>query len=872
MRERDLHSFSIRIIFLSAILIMVSWGIMAQNPPQTLNDSILYYIQQAESSWHKDIQKASESAEKAYFLSKKTNSPYLITEAIAQYGISFYSNSEYDSAEIYYDSAYQIALKHNLYSSIYLTLKSAALGKKSYYFKIIELVDTQYPLLMEGDSNKVNLLLSQLSATLEIGRSQKADSIIKIIERDFSGKTSDSHALKILNLKGKYYSQTADYTKSDSIIKYLIPFYQSSGDLMDEGKAYLILAENAMSISNYDESMQYLIMARKLYERLSYQFGIATTKMMTGSLYSYLSDYNEAFTYLFEALEYFEENENLNEIQKIYYELGWILHLENLNDRARNYLSKSIKISRQIKNYISLGDTHNAFGSLYLNMKQNDSALIHFDRAIHYFSKTGNMKSLAASKFNKAIVLEKKGQNQNALVLYRETYQVDKKLGNTLGKTEGEYALGEFFRKNNIQDSAHFYLEMGEKNAETLSDKSLLLKIYKSQAAFYTQTNNYPQANSYLQKAMNLQDELFIKEKELQLAALETSYDLKNKEKELDLLTLQMDNNAKTIALNNKKIQSQNNLLIGLSIGILLLLLLSYIIYRYLQVKTRNNEKLKKLNKEIQEKQEEILTQSEELQASNQFINEMNALLEKKVIERTTALQRAHTELDKFFYRASHDFRGPLTTMMGLVEVSRLTTTDPSVASIFDNVDVTAKKLDKMVRKLQSVSFLSDYQELPDPDPIHLDEFLKFTVEKFTTEHIHKKLKFKVKNSAPKQICFYTTFLEICLHNLIENSITFNYNETIVINIDLWLEKEHLHLTVSDNGHGIPAELQENIFEMFEKSSHISKGNGLGLYLVKKVVNKLNGYIRLESSDKEGSIFHLEFPLFDKPASDKPTS
>jgi signal transduction histidine kinase len=68
-------------------------------------------------------------------------------------------------------------------------------------------------------------------------------------------------------------------------------------------------------------------------------------------------------------------------------------------------------------------------------------------------------------------------------------------------------------------------------------------------------------------------------------------------------------------------------------------------------------------------------------------------------------------------------------------------------------------------------------------------------------------------------------------------------------------------IVIEDNGQGIAAEYQERVFDMYFRGSERSKGNGLGLYIVKKAVEKLNGTIRLETSFGAGSVFTIILPL-----------
>ncbi len=851
------------VIFLSKVFITCTINVISTQSsqaqqPKILEDSIRYYLNLSAENWHNDIELSTKIAKLNYHLSKNTDNPALKAAATAQYGVAFYSNADYDSALYYYNDAIKISIENNLSFTPYLIYKLAVLGKKSEYLNIINVID-QFDI--QEDSLKVDLLISQITASLEIGFTKKADSALQVLDKIPAHKVGSKNKLQIAKKKGAYYSKIADYAKSDSILLDVLGSYLERNNYLDAAETYMVLAENAMSISRYKVSSDYLQNAEELYQRVNYNYGLAYVLILKGSLYSYLNEYNISSENLFNALRFFEENKNLNKMQNIYYELGWIYYKQSLYDRAQNYLKKAIQIAKKIKNLNALGAAYNTKGALFQKLQQYDSAKYYYELSISYYKKTKNRKSEAAILFNKGMILDQLGFRKEALSIYRETYKIDSDLNNILGLVQGELVIGQYFLNNSQLDSSKYYLNLAEKRAKELSNDVLLLDVYKSKAELFIRKGESKNANDYLHKALNHQEHLNLKEKQSKIIEIEILYDLKNKEKELAYLNAEKENSDKIIALSNQKIRSQRNTLIALSIGIILLITLIYIVFKYTQIKLKTNKKLKKLYTEIQEKQEEIMAQSEELQESNDRIIEMNNFLEKKVLERTQEMRKAHAELDKFFYRASHDFRGPLTTMMGLVEVSKLTTSDPDVNKLFDNVNLTALKLDKMVRKLQSISFLSDFQKLPEPQLFDLPLLLNEIQHKFEKEYSEKDINFEIQLNTQGTVVFFPDLLKICLNNLIENSIIFNKSKIVKLKLFIKEENNQLHITLKDNGVGIGAEWQDNIFEMFEKSSEISKGNGLGLYIVKKAIIKLKGEIKLESKVNEGTTFYLILPI-----------
>ncbi len=631
MRNSTQHIIGSTRLLLLFYIIIASTDLYGQNIPAKNDSHLKLLIEEAEENWHNDIQKAQKAAKKAYLMLNDDTNPELKAEIYTQYGISFYSDLKYDSAISYYEKATKIAIENDLEVYKYLATTSTAMEKTGRFMDVIIMMEKRINQVETSTVELFNLLMFKLSASISIGLTEKSDSIIKVADSLIQNIDSEERQLRLKKLKGRYYHLVSQYDKSDSIFKQLLYYYETSNNQMDIAEMQLLLAQNAMEVSQYDISSDLLIKSKAIYDSLGYEFGQANIHLFTGMLLSWMGNYNDASDYIYKSLAVFEKSKNRNEIMIAFYELGWIFYSMKMEERAKKYLDQSLKIAKEISNIEYLGNLHNVYGSLYTDLEILDSAIMHFDSSIYYHETTQNILSLSASKFNKAIALEKSGHKKEALELYQYSYKVDKKLGNNTGLIIGEWILGDFFRNNGNYDSAEYYFEIGQKRAEKLGEKNYLLKIYKGQADLASKNGDFEKSKDFLQKALLIQEELSQENKALELATLETTYDLKNKEKELALLNLQKENNEQTIALNQQTIESQRNTLIVLSIGIFLLTVLIYIVFRYLKIRTRVNKQLRALNNEIQEKQEEIMAQSEELKEANDHVNELNEFLEKEL-------------------------------------------------------------------------------------------------------------------------------------------------------------------------------------------------------------------------------------------------
>ena len=285
-----------------------------------------------------------------------------------------------------------------------------------------------------------------------------------------------------------------------------------------------------------------------------------------------------------------------------------------------------------------------------------------------------------------------------------------------------------------------------------------------------------------------------------------------------------------------------------------------------LQSQTREigaqRDQLEEQNIQIKEAQDEVESANEKLILINQHLEDL-------VEERTTdlrktneALRLANGELDTLIYRASHDFKGPVATLTGLTQIARLDAGDSKEAMTFiDKIENTAVKMDGMLEKLHQVSYIIG-KDLEDAK-IDFEQIISKIKHNLHHQIAESHMQFNLK-VAP-EILFYSDpeLVQAILENLIENSITFHTQSTESIpQIDIHIQNDFasIHLELKDNGVGIPIDMQERVFDMFFRGSEASKGNGLGLYVVKKALERLRGEVKVDSSWGEYTRFKIKLP------------
>lgn len=271
----------------------------------------------------------------------------------------------------------------------------------------------------------------------------------------------------------------------------------------------------------------------------------------------------------------------------------------------------------------------------------------------------------------------------------------------------------------------------------------------------------------------------------------------------------------------------------------------------------RANQVLTTLNREVIEQKEEIQTQSEELTESYHAISEINQSLEEKILKRTAELTKAFKELDTFFYRSSHDFRRPLTTFMGLAQVARISVKDPTALDLFEKVNETALQLDKMVKKLQAVGDVSTPDLLA--EQTSMQEIIDYITTQFKDETDRRQLHIQTDIQTQRRFVSYPLLIRIILENLVENAIQFSTEAGAWIQISTSESEGNIVVQVSDQGRGIDSIYSEKIFDMYFRATDTSRGNGLGLFIVKKALERLQGGITVETERNIGSAFRFWF-------------
>ncbi|MBC7452021.1 MAG: sensor histidine kinase [Cytophagales bacterium] len=247
-----------------------------------------------------------------------------------------------------------------------------------------------------------------------------------------------------------------------------------------------------------------------------------------------------------------------------------------------------------------------------------------------------------------------------------------------------------------------------------------------------------------------------------------------------------------------------------------------------------------------------------------QMNKELESMVEQRtslIAEQNKLLEDKSDELNLFLYSASHDLKGPLKTIQGLCNIG-LVDKEADPAELFNLIKRKLNNLESNISDLNSVTKIKNVN-LP-KILIDFNQMQSDMEERFQSLQGFKQVEILYSNTLSKP--YYADLFSVkCIYqNIYENALKYRditKKSTLSISISDSVING-ITIVFADNGMGIPAKILPNIFNMFYRGNEESRDDtGLGLYIVKQAVQKLNGRINVESTEGIGTAFILQLPF-----------
>ncbi len=234
--------------------------------------------------------------------------------------------------------------------------------------------------------------------------------------------------------------------------------------------------------------------------------------------------------------------------------------------------------------------------------------------------------------------------------------------------------------------------------------------------------------------------------------------------------------------------------------------------------------------------------------------------LEKKLLTKIEELKNTNKQLDHFVYGATHDLKAPLASLSGLIAILRQEKDVVQKALYLELMDKSIYRLNEFIKEIVDYSRNSN-QELK----IENIDFKALVDEVFESmEYMDNAPKIKKVVKVDQKAAFFSDKhrLKVVLNNLISNAYKYSstHRRDCFINVSVHSDSKQATIQVQDNGQGIPSEHIDKIFNMFFRASEGEGGTGLGLYIVKETIDKMEGNIHVVSELGQGSSFVVTIP------------
>ena len=534
-----------------------------------------------------------------------------------------------------------------------------------------------------------------------------------------------------------------------------------------------------------------------------------------GVAYRLIGKLDSGLEYLFESATIASKNADLQELlPDVYTEISTCYAQNGDSRNALLYGSKSIGILRGSDNRKVLAVTLLNYGFDYYMIGEYDSAMSYYNEAEPIFRDIDLGIGMAYIRGNRALVYWKQGSVAVAKNDLFSAIDLLEPFGDSYGISDYYNQLGRiFYEEENYTEAIKYTtqsFDMASKEdfKEQARDAAeLLSKLYQKQNAF-------EQAYAYQSEYFKYRDSIQNLATTQRLANLRIEFEVGRKQAQVDRLLEQK--------------QSNRTIMIIGAVSLLAVILLTLIIYSSLKSKNKLSGQLEQQN---------------------------------------DTLQQANQTKDRFFSIISHDLRGPVNALSGLVGVVKFYVNEGKTEQLEELTKRMEEATSKLVKLLDSLLSWSMQQQghFPYlPERLSVKSMFEEVTEMFENSAISKKITLSYDLEEDVHLHADRNTTSTILRNLINNAIKFT-NEGGDVKITATEESNYGVISVTDNGVGIPENKQQKLFELNENISTRGTageaGLGLGLQLVCEFVELNKGTVTTESEVGKGTTFHVRLPL-----------
>lgn len=540
----------------------------------------------------------------------------------------------------------------------------------------------------------------------------------------------------------------------------------------------------------------------------------------------------------------------LNNIATDYRRMGMLDVAQSYHYQALTLCDESSDTTYQMrKNRVK---ALNGLGNIYLSIYSYDDADSVFRQALEGEHQLGSATGQAINYANLGSIYSARGDDEKALDYYRQSMFYNKKDSNLLGMALCHLYFGNIYERRQQYDLALREYEQSDRMMTDLKDLWHALEPRLALASVYYHTHEDAKALALLDRADATARQINSWEHIVEVHHL--YFQLMQRQgryhEALDhhlIATAYQDS-----ILDNEKLDRIHN--IGINIE-----------------RTRQQEMVDMAQNELQT-EKRIRQQSAWLFGLTVILllAVISALLYvQRMRHHSMEMMREASRLrEDFFTNITHEFRTPLTVILGLSRKIRENTEVPqSVSDKASTIERQGNRLLTLVTQLLDISKVKSVIGEPNWQHGNICAQVAMLLETYIDYAANRGVTLKYHYDQAIEMDFVPDYVNKVMSNLVSNALKFTPNGG-TISVNLYQRGDRLHIDVSDTGHGISSDKLAHIFEPFYTTGDMgeAKGTGIGLALTQEIISHLNGTITAESQVGKGTTFHIVMPIQNRSA------
>lgn len=540
----------------------------------------------------------------------------------------------------------------------------------------------------------------------------------------------------------------------------------------------------------------------------------------------------------------------LNNIATDYRRMGMLDVAQSYHYQALTLCDESSDTTYQMrKNRVK---ALNGLGNIYLSIYSYDDADSVFRQALEGEHQLGSATGQAINYANLGSIYSARGDDEKALDYYRQSMFYNKQDSNLLGMALCHLYFGNIYEKRQQYSLALREYEQSDRMMTDLKDLWHALEPRLALASVYYHTHEDAKALALLDRADATARQINSWEHIVEVHRL--YFQLMQRQgryhEALDhhlIATAYQDS-----ILDNEKLDRIHN--IGINIE-----------------RTRQQEMVDMAQNELQT-EKRIRQQSAWLFGLTVILllAVISALLYgQRMRHRSMEMMREASRLrEDFFTNITHEFRTPLTVILGLSRKIRENTEVPqSVSDKASTIERQGNRLLTLVTQLLDISKVKSVIGEPNWQHGNICAQVAMLLETYIDYAANRGVTLKYHYDQAIEMDFVPDYVNKVMSNLVSNALKFTPNGG-TISVNLYQRSDRLHIDVSDTGHGISSDKLAHIFEPFYTTGDTgeAKGTGIGLALTQEIISHLDGTITAESQVGKGTTFHIVMPIQNRSA------